>query len=226
MSVAKDQKRKFVFDPSDSTLSRHPGLTGELHVYEGDLEAIERAGLVTIAHRANSSQIDVTPEGLAYCRYLLSRSGEALNRLEDQPKRRAGMTNLPHRHPQSYAKWSEAEGLLWTEHWAQRLTTVGHLCREAMQLFAGELLNEVPNDEVKADPEKTVARIRGVLTARGAKHKSFLDALLAYWGETQDLVQRQEHGALKEGNPLGWDDAHRVVFHTAVVMMEIDRAIG
>ncbi len=226
MSVAKDKRRKFVFDPTDSTVGQHPGLSGDLHVYEGDLEALERRGLITMAQRANSSQIDVTPEGLAYCRYLLSRSGDALERLEDQPRRRSSMTNLPLRHPKSFAKWSEAEGLLWTEEWTKSLTTVGHLCREAMQLFAAELLDESQIDETPPNPEKTVMRIRKVLASRGHKHKSFLEALLEYWGVAQDLVQRQEHGALKEGETLGWEDAHRVVFHTAVVMMEIDRAIA
>ena len=39
-----------------------------------------------------------------------------------------------------------------------------------------------------------------------------------------DLVQRQEHGGQKEGEPLGWEDGRRVVFQTANVMVELHRA--
>jgi hypothetical protein len=60
----------------------------------------------------------------------------------------------------------------------------------------------------------------------GSTEWRFLDALLAYWGALTDLMQRQAHGALKKGEMLGWEDARRVVFHTAIVMFEIDKAIG
>lgn len=52
-----------------------------------------------------------------------------------------------------------------------------------------------------------------------------LDALLVYWGAVNDLIQRQEHGATKEGEALRWEDGRQVVFQTAVVMFEIARAI-
>jgi hypothetical protein len=39
-------------------------------------------------------------------------------------------------------------------------------------------------------------------------------------------VQRQEHGAQKEGRPLVWEDGRRVVFQTAIVMFELDRALS
>jgi hypothetical protein len=73
-----------------------------------------------------------------------------------------------------------------------------------------------------------VDRIRAVLSTRerSAAHQAFLTALLSYWGTVSDLVQRQEHGAQKEGEPLTWEDARRVVFQTAVVMFEIARAVG
>jgi hypothetical protein len=37
--------------------------------------------------------------------------------------------------------------------------------------------------------------------------------------------KRQEHGGQKEGRPLTWEDARRVVFQTLIVMYEIDRAL-
>jgi hypothetical protein len=50
--------------------------------------------------------------------------------------------------------------------------------------------------------------------------------MLAFWGAVSDLAQRQEHGAQREAEPLGWEDARRLVFLSAVVMYEIDRGAG
>jgi hypothetical protein len=52
-----------------------------------------------------------------------------------------------------------------------------------------------------------------------------LDALVTYWGTVSDLVQRQEHGAAKEGEPIGREDARVTVFQTAMVMFECSRAL-
>lgn len=52
-----------------------------------------------------------------------------------------------------------------------------------------------------------------------------LDALVVYWGTVSDLIQRQEHGAQKEGEALRWEDGRRVVFQTAVVMFEIAHTV-
>ena len=41
-----------------------------------------------------------------------------------------------------------------------------------------------------------------------------------------DLVQRQEHGAQKEGEDLTYEDARRVLLHTAMVMDECDRILS
>ena len=59
----------------------------------------------------------------------------------------------------------------------------------------------------------------------GEPVSAYLDALLAYWGTMSDLVQRQEHGAAKEGQLLVWEDARRVVVGTLIVMTEFVSAI-
>jgi hypothetical protein len=56
--------------------------------------------------------------------------------------------------------------------------------------------------------------------------KAFLEALVAYWGTVNDLIERQEHGAKREGEQLGVEDARRVVFQLLIVMNEIDRALA
>lgn len=122
----------------------------------------------------------------------------------------------------------EAESLLYAEDTENTLTTIGHLLREAMQEFASALVDRFKPPRVDSDKAKTVSRIKAVLGMLRLSDKvsAFLDALIAYWGTVADLVQRQEHGGLKEGEPLRWLDARRIVFQVAVVMMEIDAAMG
>jgi hypothetical protein len=132
------------------------------------------------------------------------------------------------RHQAAYQKWTQAETLLWASDSQEQLTTIGHLCREAMQEFTTSLC--AAHGVTPSDPAKTVARVRAVLKEAGASlretTRAFLDALLAYWGTVSDLVQRQEHGAQKEGEPLAWEDGRRVVFQTLVVMYEVDQALS
>lgn len=106
-----------------------------------------------------------------------------------------------------------------------QMTRIGHICREALQEFATSLAQRC-GAEVLADRAKTVQAIRTVLGMHqlGETHKAFLDALLTYWGTVSDLVQRQEHGAARDKEPLTWEDARRIVFQTAIVMFEIARS--
>ena len=130
------------------------------------------------------------------------------------------------RHPKAVAKWQEAEARLWDDDSQDSFTTIGHLCREAMQEFAASMLRHAGITPRESDPAKSVSRIREFLEARrsemGDSFAAFLDALLVLWGTVSDLAQRQEHGAQKEGSPLGWEDGRLLVFHVAVVMFEFD----
>lgn len=48
-------------------------------------------------------------------------------------------------------------------------------------------------------------------------------ALVDYWDSVSDLANRQEHRAAREGDALVAEDGRRLIFHTVVVMFEIDR---
>jgi hypothetical protein len=54
---------------------------------------------------------------------------------------------------------------------------------------------------------------------------TLLAGLTDYWEALVDLVERQVHGAQKEGQALTWEDARRIVFQTMAVMYEVDRAL-
>ena len=108
------------------------------------------------------------------------------------------------------------------------LTAIGHKAREAMQEFATALVGRYRPPDANADPTRTLDRISAVLQMYkrdlGKRRIALLDALFDYWRAVVDLVQRQEHGGQKEGEPLGWEDGRRVVFQTANVMVELHRA--
>ena len=94
-----------------------------------------------------------------------------------------------------------------------------------MQEFADIIVKDFNLSEVDNNKAHTVARIRTILESQIVKIdtsiKPFVEALLTYWGTVSDIIQRQEHGGQKEGEVLVWDDGRRVVFHTAIVMLEI-----
>lgn len=132
------------------------------------------------------------------------------------------------RHPRAIEKWESAERALWSSDSQTKLTSIGHMCREALQAFATESLGLVGDPDADPDVQHPVSRMRTVINGRtqseALRHLS--DALLAYWGAFNDVVQRQEHGAAKEGEGISWEDGRRVVFQTLVVMHEVDRTMG
>ena len=194
-----------------------------------DAEVLADAGLlrVTFGSRGDA-QFFVTPAGVARYEERLSNS-PSVETVESQVREYLSQTELRKIHSAALAKWEQAEKLLWAADSAQQHTTVGHLCREALQEFAASIASHHRVDVSHIDPAKTVARLKAVIAARtatlGTTETPFLDALVAYWGTLSDLVQRQEHGALREGESLVWEDGRRVVFQTCIVMYEISRAM-
>ena len=154
-------------------------------------------------------------------------TGQPIERTEAIPRRYIADASFRDAYPEAYSKWAQAEDELWSEDRETRLTTVGHLCREAMQVFATSLVKTQNIKDAQNNPANTVARLRVALKAStlAKTDREFLDALVAYWGTVSDLVQRLEHGAQREGTPLQWKDASRLVFQTLAVMYEVDQSL-
>jgi hypothetical protein len=210
----------------------HEGLRGaSTGVFMGDMEALVNARLLASSYISGNTRVFyVTPEGFRYYRELKQRLGEPVERVETETRKYLDGDRFRAAYPAAYKKWSDAEALLWDAEAKDQLTTVGHLCREAMQEFAAVLVRHYQPPNVNQDPTHTVARVRSVLKAKasqlGTTEAPFIDTLIAYWGTVSDLIQRQEHGSQREGTPLIWEDGRRSVFQTAVVMFEVDRALS
>ena len=209
----------------------HPGWKhSERRIFEGDIAALRAANLISVSHDSGTKRFYVTQEGHERYKTLAIARGEPTKRIESISLTYLNSTTFQQKYPMAYMKWSEAESLLWTTDPSQHRTTIGHLTREAMQEFASALVKRFSLVSAEPDSAKTVSRIRAVIEALaprlGATERPFLDALLVYWGTVSDLVQRQEHGALREGTPLLFRDSRRVVLQSAIVMYELDDAIS
>jgi hypothetical protein len=228
---AKRQQFMFVATFGGSSIT-HPGLPdGKVEAYKGDIETLAREGLSALRYGSHGSLFfDVTPLGFRYYEEIKGRLNQPAERVETAVRQYLDSTRFQHRYPGAYRKWTEAEALLWSSESESQFTTIGHLCREAVQEFAEALVQQQQVPDADPDKAHTVARIRSVLNSKkgqlGSREKPFLDALLTYWGTVGDLTQRQEHGGQKEGKPVVWEDARRVVFQCAVVMFEIDSAVS
>jgi hypothetical protein len=234
-NVPKEKRQKFLLRHDVRhylpTL-RHEGLpSGELPVYEADLQLLSRAGLVLlVCNLYNLVEAEVTPEGYQYYRELQERRGQPSQRIEAAARRSLVSAAFRSRYPLAYKKWAEAEGLLWRAETTDQLTTIGHLCREAIQFFTDELVRRTGLESAEGDTTKTINHLHAVITAvkpqAGDADAELLDALVQYWRGLNGLVQRLEHGALKEGRVLTWEDARRVILHTCITMSEIDLVVA
>jgi hypothetical protein len=231
-NVEKNERRKFlVVQSKDGDSLLHPGIPREKsEIYYGDVEILANAGLLNLGFGSGGSPVfDVNPIGYQYYRYLKEAIGEPLERVENSILSFLKSEPLINKYKNAFEKWTQAQDLLWSADSQQQLTTIGHLCRESMLEFADALICELNLQTKYSDKSKIVARLKGVFSEKKKVLPStihpLLEALIFYWGCVSDIVQRQEHGASKEGEGLVWEDARRVVFNTLTVMYEIDNAI-
>ena len=194
-----------------------------------DADVLAGYGLLQVSWSSKGDPLYyVTPKGIEQYEELM-QSSPAVDSVEEQVRRYLSSDEFRSRHPAAFAKWEAAAALLWRADSNDQLTTIGHLCRESLQEFVASLARRQGVKVAESDPAKTVARLRAILAAKatslGSREAPFLDALLSYWGTVSDLVQRQEHGALREAEPLTWEDGRRVVFQSCVLMYEVSRAL-
>jgi hypothetical protein len=234
-NVLPEKRQKFSCPHAiGHTVVQHPGLPDQkMSAFLGDVEVLGNNGLLSISQHPEREDIrifHILPLGFRYYEDLKSKAGEPFQHVQSPILGYLSSESFQRTFPTAYRKWSEAETLLWAIDSERQLSSIGHLCREAMQEFASALISRYAPPTFNPDPAKTVARVKAVLEHRastlGSKEKAFLEALLSYWGTVVDLVQRQEHAGQKEGEPIVWEDGRRVVFQTAVVMFEIASALA
>ena len=177
-----------------------------------------------------SFKFDITPIGRRFYEWSRAKTGQPSEQVQKQVKSHVTGDKFRSTYPLAFEKWSKADSRLWASESHGELSVIGHLCREAMQEFVTVLVNKYNPTNVDTDKAHDIARLKAVLKNRSDKIPTtiipFLEAIISYWGTLADLIQRQEHSGQKEGHAIEWEDARRVVFHTAVVFLEIDRILS
>jgi hypothetical protein len=215
-----------VMNASGEVLVRHDGLKESIGVPLHDLRLLEREGLLLVTEQGRGAWFFVpTPEARELCRIVKTEGSTPMVRLETEMKGFLSSSAMA-MYPRAFEAWRRAESLYWQLEAADpRLSEIGHQCREAIQAFAEEVAKQHGVLDIDPDPARTINRVTAVLRARtGDTVAEFLDALINYWRQVNNLVQRQEHRGQKEGRPVDLEDARAVVFQTLVVMYEVHRA--
>ncbi len=206
------------------------GLDGRILAPATDVEFLSHAGLVHIKKRQPGTiEFVITPEGFSFYERYKQRSAEPVEQVEDDVQAYFDSERFKSAYPAAYRLWSDAATGIWSAESSSELTAIGHKAREAMQAFATELVQKHNVTDVNPDPTKTLDRVSAVIKMQAAQlgeaDTMFLDALFGYWRAVNSIVQRQEHGAQKEGEALTWEDGRRVIFYTIAVMTELDRSL-
>lgn len=230
--IIKDKRYKFVAThlADGSTIIGHPLKPNiDFKISKIDFEALSFNNLFNgyYLDSPHTMQFIISLEALEVYELLKKEKILPLDRVENDSSNYIKSKEFIEKYPRAYQKWLMAEELYLKETNNKNLTTIGHLCRESLQEFSEELLvNKFINK--KFPKSHIIAKIKYVFETIGNNSSStekFLDSLLNYWGNVSDLVQKQEHGAQKEKSVLKINDARRIIFHSAIVMYEIDKTI-
>lgn len=204
------------------------GPSGEEQVLSNDIHALDQAGLLdaTSYNYAYGNTYVISPQGRAYYSEVKKRGGESAERQVAEVRNFVDSEAFRAAYPISYARWAEAEALLWSANSDREFTTIGHKTREALQEFATEVVQRFKPPDVDEDPAHVNRRLGAAIAmCRENLGEARSQHLGDYSEATMALVQRQAHGGQKEGHQLRWTDARRVVFHTVSVMFEFAQSL-
>lgn len=232
-NIPRDKRSQFMFiNTGTESWVQHWGIPNwNLDCYQGDVEVLAQRGFLNPSYGTSGiSGFDIAPEGFLYYQELMQTRGKPVQQVPQATREYLKSDQFQRRHSQAFQKWLSAEELVWQTDTDQKLSTVGHLCREAVQEFAASLIAEFKIADAPNQKAQTIARLKAVIESQSAKMPTtllpFLDALMNYWERLISLIQRQEHGGQREKEPLVWEDGRRVVFHTLIVMYEVDRVLS
>lgn len=200
-------------------------------IVSGDLDTLAKQSILSFTYSPKRSKnYIITPEGFEYYEWLMSEQGKPIERIQTNIRGYLDFQDFRSGYEEAYKRIVKAEELLWSSDSPENFSIIGHLCREAMQEFADELYHKVMGERSTEEKNKDLNRIKAVIASNkskiGDKVSVFLEAQYELWKSVNGLVQRQEHAGQKEGEPITWEDARRIVFQTINVMYELHRTVG
>lgn len=209
----------------------HPGFAnGSTDIAIVDLRMLDSVDLIKIYDDGNQHtefSFTLSPLSFNYYEELKTKSIKPIERIEKEIISYINSSNIEIRYSKSFQKWKEAEKLLWVSNTEINLSTIGHLCREAVQEFLDVLVTRHNLQEEYWQKDKTKGRVKALIELRKQTSSDTMlrlfDKLYDFWDMLNNLVQRQEHSGLKERETIVLDDAKRVVIYTILVMNEMDK---
>jgi hypothetical protein len=211
---------------------QHSGLPdGEIEFHYPDLDVLYGEGLIQVTHTSQYGIVRfyVHPKGFRYYRYLKEKSGQPIEHIEKEVHSYIDAHEFQKEYPKAYKKWAEAESLLWEADTSKQQTTIGLLCREAIQEFMDILYTRVNPPGELNQKNLTKSRLKAIIDVKskslGETEREFLNGLYKYWDVMNELIQKQVHGAQREKVQLVWKDARRVVYQTMMLMYEVSQSL-
>ncbi|MCK4654078.1 MAG: hypothetical protein KAU01_06510 [Candidatus Cloacimonetes bacterium] len=103
------------------------------------------------------------------------------------------------------------------------LSTIGHKCRELLQIFTTEIIDYKKIEVRNIDITHTKNRLNEILSSLniGKTKPKFIKRNYDYIDVLIDLVQRQEHAGTKENEVLIWNDARRIIIHCVMYIIDL-----
>lgn len=113
-NVPRNERQKLIFTQSWGPRDRisHPGLPGQMMgAYEGDLDVLEREGLLNVSYTGQRGNrfFDVGPLGFRFYEEMQRRLGTPAQQVEEGLKRYLETDAFQQKYPAAYRKWAEAE---------------------------------------------------------------------------------------------------------------------
>jgi hypothetical protein len=210
----------------------HPCLPGgQVSAARSDVEALIRKGLLRQSDTTGDSMaFDIDPRGFEVFRQKARAEHRPVPRMGISARAHMDGSSFEQAYPIAYDKWAQAEALLPADDPTPTGQSVYQLCNEALLTFAGYLEAKFGVDDPKRMDAPAHERIRTLLESKEmgveTADRHFLTALLSNWRSLVGRVQNQGETAPSEDGALHWQDLHLAVFHTAVVMFEIDRSLA
>jgi len=103
------------------------------------------------------------------------------------------------------------------------LSTIGHKCRELLQIFTTEVIIYNKTAVSDNDISHTKNRLNEILSSLkiGKTKPKFIKRNYDYIDVLIDLIQRQEHAGTKENELLIWNDARRIILHCVIFIVDL-----
>lgn len=228
--VPRDQRTEFYFIQGMShVLGRIHGPGPLTKATHSELVTLSNAGLISVIswreHRIE--RFALSHFAYTYYEHMKTERRQPLEQVESDIVGYLDFGEFPKRYQEAYQSWSEASRLLRSSSAKHHLIEIGHHCREAFREYSLALASRFcpPGISTVQNPTSRLRLIIVHLRDQIGTPHEFLDALVEYFSQVWKLANRQEHSADKVGDSLTWEDARRLVFQTAIVMVEVDRLL-